>query len=1105
MPGQPAALPAVEFTALSHPLPLPDVGDRHLVPFGFNDGADWDAYPAYEHAHRYLRWHQPLEAELAKQVEYDMDEQDQLWLDSLNADRKRDGHAPISYEVFEVIMDKIEKEWFDLTRNVPKRTNALPSEDSKCAICDDGECENANAIVFCDGCNLAVHQDCYGVPYIPEGQWLCRKCTVSPDKPVTCVLCPRSYGAFKQTTTGQWAHLLCAIWIPDTSVSNTVYMEPVDGIEHIPKSRWKLVCYLCKKRVGACIQCASRTCYTAFHVTCAREYGLSLKMKQGLGAAGELRAYCDKHGEVAPSRPGTPALGQLKSRPSTPSTPTLAGASTSTSLLKLTLKLPSSSSTPGPSNKTPSRPLLPAAAAVGGRAYKATLPSRGPPIVPLRIAERVVAYLGTKLKLPGKKDVVNVVCRYWSLKREARRGAPLLKRIHLEPWTASATSRQQSESDKAHKLELIRLLRNDLEKVRMLTERVRKRERKKLERAQCLAGVVDEFVWPLEKRLRDALEQVKSLDKSNHFLRPVDRKAVPDYYEHIHAPMDWQTMGDKLARHEYLTAQDFTDDVHLVINNARKYNKPHTTLHKFATRLLDLVEEPILDALVALDDPASDVHVRRTEVARVLTRERIAELWEFGYDVEDPEGKKKEAAQARLKEEEEAEALKKSKSAKKDVKGKGKARAATADEDDDEAMEVDGDDAQPEASTSRAQRRKSASVAPANPPTATSNRKKRSAELAVLDSPAPAARTTRAGTAAAVAAATPQPRTTRSGATVAKPVEAATADKARDRKGKGKALDEPVSARKAAPGSPNKGPAAELAPEAVDSKAMFKHFETGSTAAPPTPQTSTSALPEPDTAVSSATRDKKGKGKAAVEPVAEEDEDESHAAPHDAKEQPHETVSAPSKPSPSKKARLESPKKGDESGSSLSDAQQLRDWENKVKELEPSIAIDPKADLDEGHLVWARIAPHPFFPAEVVDADASDTPDSLRKHRPPKTDDKVPVMFFDDHRSCAWLPRTNLRELGDNPTADDLLVSHFAVRANRRKYKGKSWGKSIGEEAEDLAEALDWAKSLAENTDDEEARLAEESKSTAAAGGRKAGKVAKGKRKVGKGAGGRKR
>lgn len=130
-------------------------------------------------------------------VEYDMDEQDDMWLEKLNAQRKAMDLAPITREIFEITITKIEKEWHALERRIPKPNPKPPQthrprsssaaavngeplageeQDSKCAICDDGDCENTNAIVFCDGCDLAVHQECYGVPFIPEGQWLCRKC-----------------------------------------------------------------------------------------------------------------------------------------------------------------------------------------------------------------------------------------------------------------------------------------------------------------------------------------------------------------------------------------------------------------------------------------------------------------------------------------------------------------------------------------------------------------------------------------------------------------------------------------------------------------------------------------------------------------------------------------------------------------------------------------------------------------------------------------------------------------------------------------------------------------------------------------------------------------
>ena len=268
----------------------------------------------------------PVLTESGFKVEYDMDEQDQAALKIWNDQRKEQRLKPVSDSLFEVIVTLIENYWFDFEASLPKpapktlattrpRSSSAAAvngeerdnedRDANCCICDIGEAGSENPIVFCDGCDIAVHQYCYGVQHIPGGDWLCRKCwLVGRNTSVNCVLCPNTDGAFKTTSIpGKWAHVLCALWVSEISIGNTTVIEPINDVEKLPRDRLNLQCYICQQKMGAPVQCQQMGCFTAFHITCARRAGLyATPMSSNSGSetlvsdSDQFRGYCHKHG-----------------------------------------------------------------------------------------------------------------------------------------------------------------------------------------------------------------------------------------------------------------------------------------------------------------------------------------------------------------------------------------------------------------------------------------------------------------------------------------------------------------------------------------------------------------------------------------------------------------------------------------------------------------------------------------------------------------------------------------------------------------------------------------------------------------------------------------
>ncbi|KAI9310642.1 hypothetical protein BX666DRAFT_1165764 [Dichotomocladium elegans] len=168
------------------------------------------------------------------------------------------------------------------------------ADEDTCAVCDDPHSDEKNQIIYCDGpdCNMPLHQGCYNVARIPEGDWYCDRCKLAKfNKRVNIVCCPNQTGPVKRiASTNEFIHVVCAKFNKNVNCNGDQY--------HWKKNlqnaevclcvcvRWAALgellkrfilvqkCYICKKNFGLCIHCDNFDCARSFHVTCAINSGL---------------------------------------------------------------------------------------------------------------------------------------------------------------------------------------------------------------------------------------------------------------------------------------------------------------------------------------------------------------------------------------------------------------------------------------------------------------------------------------------------------------------------------------------------------------------------------------------------------------------------------------------------------------------------------------------------------------------------------------------------------------------------------------------------------------------------------------------------------------
>ena len=83
----------------------------------------------------------------------------------------------------------------------------------------------------------------------------------------------------------------------------------------------------------------------------------------------------------------------------------------------------------------------------------------------------------------------------------------------------------------------------------------------------------DDDLTALTYILSEIMEKnIKTMQESWPFMKPVNKKAVKDYYDIVKQPMDLETMTAKIKGRKYHGREEFVHDMELIYRNSLLFN-----------------------------------------------------------------------------------------------------------------------------------------------------------------------------------------------------------------------------------------------------------------------------------------------------------------------------------------------------------------------------------------------------------------------------------------------------------------------------------------------------------------------------------------------------